>query len=63
MDEMTKMMDLKLSQAKVQREMNEELAYLKDVFTKHLPQPAASYYSPRGYCNGEYPNQAAATRL
>ena len=58
LDEMTKMMkDLKLSQAEVQKKMNEELAYLKSIFTKNPPTPqqAAPYYSLREHGNREYP--------
>jgi len=65
LDEVTKIMkDLQLSQVEGQKRFENELAFLRDVFTKvpltataHAPAP---YYPPRQYGKREYPpNQSA----
>jgi len=53
LDEVTQMMkDLQLSQLEAQRKLDEELAFLRDAFTKSPRQNP--YYSPRQYGNRDY---------
>jgi len=60
LDKVTKMMkDLQLSQIEAQKRFENELAFLRDVFTK-VTSPAtayapAPYYSPYQYGNRDYP--------
>jgi len=65
LDEVTNMMkDLQLSQVEAQKRFENELAFLRDVFTK-VPPPAAAhapalYYPPHQFGNRGYlPNQGA----
>jgi len=60
LDEVTKMMkDFQLSQVEAQKRFENELAFLRDVFTKVLPPASAHtpapYYPPRQCGNREYP--------
>jgi len=63
LDQVTKLMkDLQLSQVEAQKRFENELVFLRDVFTK-VPPPTtahapALYYPPRQYGNRQYqPNQ------
>jgi len=60
LDEVTSMMKkLKLSQVEATKKLNEESAFLRDVFTKTPPK--SPYYSPKQYGNREYPPTVTAT--
>jgi len=65
LDEVTKMMkDLQLSQVEAQKRFENELAFLRDVFTKVSPSATAHapapYYPPCQYRNREYPRNQDA---
>jgi len=62
LNEVTSMMkQLKLSQVEATKKLNEELAFLRDVFTKTPPK--GPYYSPKQYGNREYPPAATANPI
>jgi len=62
LDEVTSMMkELQLSQVEATKKLNEELAFLRDVFTKTPPK--GPYYWPKQYGNREYPPAAMANPI
>ena len=65
------MKELRLSQAEVQKRLEEQMVFMRDVFTKLVssmpqtplqPPTNASYYSPNQYGNREYPPSPEANR-
>ena len=59
LDEVTSIMkELKLSQAEATKKLNDELAFLRDVFTKTPPK--GPNYSMKQFGNREYPPTAMA---
>ena len=56
-DVMQLMKELKLSQMDAQQRMDDQISFMRDIFTKTSPLPVAPtpYYSPNQYGNREYP--------
>jgi hypothetical protein len=66
LDSVTELMrELKLSQLEAQRKVDEQLSFMRDVFTKMAPAPSAPapYYSPNQYGNREYPPAGNRTNV
>ena len=73
LDSVTQLMkELRLSQAEAQKRQEEQIVFMRDVFTKSVssmpqtplqPWTNAPYYSPNQYGNREYPLSPGATRM